>query len=246
MLIVRKEQMKAFEDVSERNFENEIIKHIRDYFPIHWRTAGEEALRRVVRLGIMQAEQYGLLGEREIYLYVSLMLYLGSHFHMDPLIPWAARYLTDKAATNSFQRIEKTFDRAMRYLNQCEGMSSEYLVSALKRAKTRLKDLSALPNDDPVLLLSLLYPEKCYTVGRGCVRTLIEKSRLAAKRYGIACNQGVNLYTCLAFFVGHGFDRDPQYPWAAEALGQGSGGSESETTAKLHGSALNLFEQWLS
>jgi hypothetical protein len=246
MLIIRKEQMKAFEDVSEQNFENELIKHISDYFPIHWRMAGEEALRRVVRLGIVQAKQYGVLGEREIYLYVSLMLYLGSHFHTDPLIPWTARYLTDKAATNSFQRIEKTFDRAMRYLNQCEGISSEYLVFALKRAKTRLKDLSALPNDDPMLLLSLLYPEKCYTVGRGCVRTLIERSRSAANRYGIAGNQGLNLYTFLAFFLGHGFDRDPQYPWAEEALGQGSGDNGGEKTAKLHGSAMDLFEQWLS
>ena len=87
MLSIRPEQMAAFEQAALKRFEDEMLAHIKTYFPNHWRIIGEAQLRKVIQYSVSQAEQYGLTTQREVCLYLNLMLLLGSDFDTDIQLP---------------------------------------------------------------------------------------------------------------------------------------------------------------
>ncbi|HRD67139.1 MAG TPA: hypothetical protein PKY50_13420 [Candidatus Competibacter sp.] len=96
MLVMRKSQMEAFENVVAQRFEEGLLDHLRTFFPQHAATLGETQLGRIARYGLQRAESRGLKTERAIYLYVALMFVLGSRFDEDPQLPWAAREIEEE------------------------------------------------------------------------------------------------------------------------------------------------------
>lgn len=91
MLVMRKSQMEAFENLAARRFEAGLSDHVRAFFPHHAAALGDAQLQKVLRYGLQRAESRGLKTERGVYLYIALMFLLGSRFDQDPQLPWAAR-----------------------------------------------------------------------------------------------------------------------------------------------------------
>ena len=102
--------MAVFEQAALKRFEDEMLEHIKTYFPNHWRIIGETQLRKVIQYSVSQAEQYGLTTQREVCLYLNLMLLLGSDFDTDVQLPWAEEVLMDEMIIDPYVRIERLYE----------------------------------------------------------------------------------------------------------------------------------------
>ena len=78
------------------------------------------------------------------------------------------------------------------------------------------------------------------------VRKLIRDSIESAKAYTITTERGVVLYTALAFLLGSGFGKDPQFPWAAKVLNNESILDENARVDLLYKEAMAFLEKWLT
>jgi hypothetical protein len=93
MLRIRPEQLAVLEEARLRQFEQDIVAHVRQFFPHECASAGAQTVRECVRFGIGRARAYGFTGSREITKYVSLMFTFGRDFDLDPELAWAASIL---------------------------------------------------------------------------------------------------------------------------------------------------------
>jgi hypothetical protein len=254
MLVIRDSQMLAFEQGAVRNFENQLIEHLKEFFPKHCEILGEEQVRKVIRLGTERAGQYELVSERDLYLYVGLMFMLGSYFDQDPQLPWAAKILEDENIVDPSVRADRLHDRAMTFLNEATGQESQYLERALSKGRKLPASALSRTGEDRQLsfgdyLLKLLYdwyPEKYQAVGDPAIRQLIRQGYQAARGYGLTDEKGITVYLGLMFLLGGGFDRDPQYPWAETVLRDAKLIDPIEKGESLHQSALAYLAQWLA
>lgn len=254
MLVISGNQMKTFEQAAVWNFENRLLAHLEEFFPKHCAILGEDEMRKVVRLGLKRAEAYGLISQRDLHLYMGLMMMLGSRFDQDPQLPWAAKILIDENIADPNIRADRLYDRAMVYLNQAAGKDSQYLDRALR--KTREFPVSALSRtgEDKLIsfgdyMLKLLYRlffEKYEAVGEANIRQMVRQGYQAARSYNLTDEPGMATYICLMFLLGSGFDLDPQYPWADVVLNDAALADSTQKGELLHQAAMTHLEKWLA
>lgn len=246
--------MTALEQVAVRNFENRLLEHLEAFFPKNCEILGKEQVCKVVQLGIERAEQYGLVTERDLHLYVGLMFMLGSYFDQDPQLPWAAQILADENIVDPSVRVDRLHDRAMAFLNEAAGQESQYLERALRKGRelpasalTRTGEDRQLSFGDYMLkLLYAWYPEKYQAVGDPGIRQLVRQGYQVARGYGLTDEKGIAIYLGLMFLLGGEFDRDPQYPWAETVLRDAALTDPAKKGEALHQGALAHLEQWLA
>lgn len=243
-MLIRAEQIEELGHTGRNTFEARLLAHIEEFFPVHWREAGEERMLDVVRIGIANAASHGLETEREIYLFVSLMLYLGSYFDTDEQLPWAAAALNDASAPDAFARIGKTYDLATGYLARVAGPEGEHLKPAIEHFMKVAQELSrgsAAPVAD---VLRWTYPEKCRDLSEGQINQLALRGRICAQKYGLRSPQAALLCTELALLLGHGFADDPQFFWAAEVLKNPTLSDPEERLTALRDASLSHLKRW--
>lgn len=91
MLVIRKEQMRVFEQVSEDRFVSSLKTHTRRSHMqrcLHWRMSPDEA----TMLAIERARARGITAGPDIRRVLDTMMLLGPDFHEDPRYPWAERF----------------------------------------------------------------------------------------------------------------------------------------------------------
>lgn len=254
MLVIRKAQMAVLEQAVLRTFENRMLEHLKEFFPKHCEILGEEQVRKVIRLGLERAEQYGLVSERDIHLYVGLMFMLGSYFDHDPQLPWAAKILTDEDIVDPNVRADRVYDRAMAFLNEAAGAQSQYLDRALRKARELPVSAMARTGVDKQIsfgdyMLKLLYRlffEKYEAVGDPNIRQMVRQGYQTAISYNLTGEPGMATYIFLMFMLGSGFDRDPQYPWAEAVLSDAALTDPTKKGESLYKSAMAHLEKWLA
>ena len=106
MLTIRREQLHLLEQTGEAALEARMAAHVAKFFPVQARALGPERLIQVVRDGRHRAARYGLVREREVFLFLDLMFALSFHFDEHPKAPWARRILTNTSMTTT-QRMER-------------------------------------------------------------------------------------------------------------------------------------------
>ena len=100
MMIIRPDQMAAFEQDALAKFETRALAHLRG--PLADITAGQsdEALRSRVRSSILHARRYGLTTEQEVIALLDASFFLGDEaFDANPAHHWAAELLADERYT---------------------------------------------------------------------------------------------------------------------------------------------------
>jgi hypothetical protein len=85
MLVIRKEQMTALSAYMGRRFEDRMVRHLAQIFPGKIRTGpdptiGDVKVRDLVRLGVKKSSGYGLKGERNVALFIDLMVGISPGF----------------------------------------------------------------------------------------------------------------------------------------------------------------------
>lgn len=241
--------MDVFEQAAVRGFERRTIDHLKEYFPKSCEILGERRLREIIRLGWDKAKGYGVTAESGVRLYVSLMFMLGSHFDADPQLPWAAEILADPEVSDEVERINGLYERAMAYLEEVAGAKNEHLDAALQ--KVRQAKMASLPEPSSpdfyrhvLARLAEIFPQKFRHVGELNARRLIQRGVESAGSYGLTEARGAAIYTGLMFMLGAGFDKDPQFPWAATVLNDESVDHKGQKVERLYGEALAYLDRW--
>jgi hypothetical protein len=222
MLEIRDEQMAVFEQAALKNFEGEMVEHVKEFTPKHCEVLGERAVRTVVRLGIERAKEYGFTNRGPVRFYIELMFMFGSYFDTDPLILWATEILNDPAIVDQMVRAERLYEKLTDYVEKVAGPDNEFVKEALHRAsQQRLEDLSVRAENfenEMIVRLAANYPQKCNYVGEPALRKLILLGLALANKHSVSKNTGKVLLIGLMFAQGHGFATDPQLPWIERTL----------------------------
>lgn len=87
MLIIRAEQMRAFEEAAVRRFAERAADFLERRFPERCRELGREAVLRTVHAVTSKAESYDLVSEVDVISFLRLMYRLGHE--LDPDAAWA-------------------------------------------------------------------------------------------------------------------------------------------------------------
>ncbi len=251
MLVIRSEQLNALARVARVDYENSLIRHFRRFYPVESEHAGAEQVRKLIRYGIDRAMVHGYASQREIALYINLMLILGCDFDRDPQYPWAAAQLNDISIEDDFARIQRVFQTTIDYLGKTSGAGNEYLFRAL--ARMREYDLGAVPQSSGIQLqedllnaLETFYPEKYASHSRDELIALIRRTAEDSLDYGIREAPGRVIYTTLAFMLGAGIHRDPMYPWAGATLTDRAIPGENARVELLHRKSVAYVNLMLS
>ncbi len=88
MLTIRKEQMEALSADRLRSFENQMVKHIAGAFPAKFRQIGEVETRTLIHEGIAKAATYAIESERNVALFIDLMVAISPGFDHDDGSSW--------------------------------------------------------------------------------------------------------------------------------------------------------------
>jgi hypothetical protein len=250
MLKIRKEQVEVFEQAAVRNFEEQMVQHLKEFAPRHSEIIGESGVRQVIRLGLERAAKYGLTNRGPVRFYIELMFMFGSDFDTDPQLPWAGAPLGAAEPADQMSRADQLYNRAMDYFDKVVGPKYEYEVAALRRvSQLRLETLPVLSPgfpDQAVERLKVLYPQKCEYIGEPRLRLLIQRGIRLAQSYAVSGGAGDALLIGLMFSFGHGCATDPQFPWIKATLDDATVSDHNERVKRLYSKLTNYLDRGLA
>jgi len=239
MLMIRKEQILAFERIDPKSFATEMLDHVSEHFAKYVEVLGEETTMKVIHSGFEQAKQYAFVTRHELFLFVDLCIMLGRGFGADPQFPWAAKILEDGLIKEPTERIDQLYDQAMNYLDKVVGKDNVFAVGPLRtlldypfgnlaRRLTGAVEISILDE------YRMIWPRKYSFVGGEQLKVLAKSGMKAAAKYGLTSNPGQGLFLILMFVFGHRFDEDPQYTLLANVLNDPKLVDETQKIGRLH------------
>jgi len=223
MLRIRDEQVQVLRESLTENLEDELFADVKKFFEERYTFLGEARTRAAIRNGIKGAAGYGLTSKRGVAQYVTFMFLTGSHFGENPLYPWARKILVADRHVDEATRAHRLYNGIRRYIRAVRNEQRQFVESILLFPETPLPSSShtltgATVEEHLVELLETIAPAHFNNAGEENVRALVRLGVESAARYRITTSEGLSIYVSLMFLLGTGFDRDPQFPWAAEAL----------------------------
>ena len=121
MLVIRAEQMQALSKVQAKAFEDRMVAHIQEFFPDHHAAMKEDGARELIHLGIERAARYGIIAERDVCMYIEMMIAFGPDYDESARLSWAGRMLRNPTYTNPSEKMEAVHRTGLEYLRQPAG-----------------------------------------------------------------------------------------------------------------------------
>jgi hypothetical protein len=240
-VIIRREQMKIFEEAALQAFEDEMTWHLYEFSPRHAAVIGEENVRLTIRRGVARAGRYGLTHRGPVRLYLDLTFMFGSDFDTDPQLPWAAAIL-GSGAVDQMERAEQLHAGARWYSDAVAGPKFEYAKEAFARARrVRYEHLRIPPGEFEegcLTHLRAVHPEKYAYVGREALTELIREGVGAAAHRHVSGEPEALFWILLMFAMGHGFASDPLFPWVSSTLDNPGLGTPNQRVEKLYSKTM--------
>jgi len=219
IVIIRAEQMRAFEQAARQRFEAEMVAHSKDFAPQLCAVIGDEQLRVALRSAMTRAEGYGFTYRGPMRLFIEMMFLCGSAFDTDPQYAAVGEVL--RASGDQMQRAQQIHEGFLDYLDKVSGPGA----ANVRRALRDLLDFARTPitfsHDfaaDMLQEMHRVFPLKAAYVGEVGLQALIDESMVEARRYRFATPRQEALLVVLKFAFGHGCTDDPLYPWIARTL----------------------------
>src|SRR5215213_1636422 len=110
MIRIQKRQLGTFAAARWASFEDDLTAHLRAFFPTACASLGDAGVRAEIRYGAARAALHGVVGERDLFLYLDLMFTLGRDFDDDPDLPWARELLADPTLPDPGARLSAIID----------------------------------------------------------------------------------------------------------------------------------------
>ena len=85
-MLIRRQQMQAFQREAERLFVGDTAEHLRRHYPEHVSGIPEEVLKAMVRGGITRGRGHGLTFRSTLTAFISLMFVVAPNFDEQPSI----------------------------------------------------------------------------------------------------------------------------------------------------------------
>jgi len=250
MLVIRDQQMKAFESVARRNFQREMIRHISQFAPGQFEILGEKVIEGIIDTGIDRAGRYGLTNRGPVRFYIELMFMFGSDFDTDPQYPWVAGILDGHEIDDQMTRAERLYDKAMECVEKISGPGLAYEKEALERAILIPLEYSPILKEnfrnELIQLFEWIHQEKCAYIGESALDALMHRAAALAGRHNVYSRMGVALFAGLMFAFGHGCCTDPQFSWIAETLNDTRQKDAEKRIDRLHRKMMTYFKNALT
>ncbi len=167
MLIIRKEQMKAFENDALRRFEDEMVVHSKEFTPRLCKVIGDEQLRVALRQAMERADTYGFTNRGPIRLYIELMFLYGNDFDTDPQYPSLGEVLN--APGDQMLRAEQIYEGILDYQEKVSGLDAANVRKALTALSVfAQKPVRFSPNNFVAEMLqemTRVFPQKAAYIG---------------------------------------------------------------------------------
>lgn len=222
-------QLATLHDDAHRTYADDLVGHVKEFFPAH-AALGDPQLRRVVDRALARAHLHGFTSERNICLYLDLMLLYGADVDVDPQFPWFAEILADPSFAHPTLRIDHLTNTALAYLERTAGAEDEHLARACVRLHREMDGMIAMVDrggglwaPQAVRVLRRIWPERVATLDEETLARTIRGAHEAAQHHGLATRRDLAIWLVCALVFGSGFAHDPQYPWAAAALARADG-----------------------
>jgi hypothetical protein len=243
MLVIRSEQMTAFELAARGQFEEEMVVHSKNFSPRLCEILGDEKLRAALRSAINRAGTYGFTNRGPVRLFVEMMFLCGSAFDTDPQYPAVGKIL--RASGDQMQKAEQIHEGFLDYLERISGPGAanvrKALADLLVFARTPVT-FSSNFTESILEGIHRVFPLKAAYVGEVGLRALIEEATVEAQRYHFDAGRQRALLVVLKFAFGHGCTDDPLYPWISRTLSDDRIVSADRRAARLEKKAVT----WLT
>lgn len=241
-MIVRPLQIASAGEGAYSAFRQRLLAHVAEFFPVHYHVAGRQQLLKLIDLGQGRAEARNMRSERDIYLWVSLMLYLGSDFDTDPQFPAIQEALAGNAPPP--ERLDRAYDIATAFLNAAAGPDGQNAAAAAPRFQRAAYELDRLVQRPLRDALSWIYPQRFAALSAEQVEAIGRLGQRLALDYSFERQRGSLLCSILAFLLGHGFVSDPQFPWAEQTLSKLTAGDPLRRTLQFRDAAAAGVGRW--
>lgn len=123
MLTIRPQQMDALSKAQAKAFEDRMVAHIQEFFPDHYAAMKEAGTRELIRHGVQRAATYGIVAERDVCMYIDMMLAFGPDYDKDGQVPWAGRILRDRGYASPSERMDAVREAGVAQLRR-EGATT--------------------------------------------------------------------------------------------------------------------------
>ncbi len=142
-MIIREEQLRKFSEVQKRGFEDRLLACLKQAFPVHVSTFGNERTRRAIQLGIERAGACGIRSEIGAARYIELLFLFDRDFERNPQYPWATTVMADASITGE-ARAQALLESAMTALRAvAAGKASQRPIAGLGGVGLVAKDALA-------------------------------------------------------------------------------------------------------
>lgn len=229
----------------------DVLSRLWKVYPQHCVVLTDAGSRRAIDAGIARAARHGFRRAAEVRPFVSLMIFLGSHFDEDPQLPWAQGALRRRAAATRANAMADLLGEASRQMKPIVGAQGEYYRRALAWTLGRgFDELAATYDDSDEGLrgfLRAVHRRKLDALdasGDERAMTLIRDARRGAERHGLTTPPGVVVYLGLMFLLGSSFDEDPFHPWAGEVLTLSTASDATSRARDLHARAMEILRRY--
>jgi len=96
MLVIRDDQIQAFDESMLRSFKNRMFSHLRKVCPEETSNMSEEELRSLIQGGIVKAESYEIFEDDDVRRFLEYTLILKPDFDQDSSFPEIQEILNDE------------------------------------------------------------------------------------------------------------------------------------------------------
>ena len=219
-MVIRTEQMQAFEGAVQRQFEDEMMAHSKEFTPRLCAVLGDEQLRIALHSAIERAAGYGFTNRGPVRLFIELMFLCGSGFDNDPQYPAIGRVL--RLREDQMQRAMQIHQGVNDYSDKVAGPENANVRRALRElaafARAPLPVSSNHFEEGMLQEMNRMFPQKTAYVGDSSLKALIEEGRTEALKFDFSAVRQQTLVITLMFAFGHGCTGDPLYPWISRTL----------------------------
>jgi hypothetical protein len=235
-----------FEQLWFARFTDKVSEHLRLYFELPCRIAGDACVRETIRLGVTRARRWGLTLEASAQSYIDHMILLGSDFDSDPQLPWAREILERRLP--ELVRLDTLHGQTADHMARTAGPDSRNVFFAVARALSHglCPDLSVPPSESIEVVapfLQRMYPEK-FRLVRHRLPELVAHAEATALRHGFQRPRALGRILGMIFLMGGGACDDPMTPWVG-AIVRDRQHSSDEREQMLFSALCQYAERWL-
>jgi hypothetical protein len=215
MLSIDRKQYDFLQEALRGAFKQKLVAHVRTHFPRHAAQAGEQGMAGFVELALIRAQRRGYAAEREIALWLNMMLQLGVTFDEDPLLPWRGKLPEISPGDDSFAALNDLYGTAEGYLEKIAGPNGDRLAAAIGRfVQASAQDIVVQPSqstEQMVNAMAKLYPEKYQSADYPALQVFMQATIARCLKAGINVKDRIVLLMLFDFILGMDADVNPLF-----------------------------------